>query len=611
MPKFIVTIPAAYRLVFASSPGVLLLYVLITLLSGLVPVLAAWFTKTALDGLVAGVSWRELINNAVALAAVGLIAGVAPHALRYLRNILAREVPLFARARLFSAVNKFIGVGRFEDPEFLDSLRLAQQPGTNSPLDVVDGTLSAIRDSVTCIGFLASLAVIDSALPGLVVASGIPVLIGQISLSKRRAKMASEVGSIERREFFYGQLLSGIEAAKEVRLFGIGELMRRRMLQERGNANAKKRAVDRYEFVLEVAIGTLTAFIAGGGVLWAVQAARSGDVSVGGVTMFVAALAGVQGALAALAGDLAKINESLLMFAHYRTVLHSAVDLPVAVVPKQLPVLRHGIELRGIWFRYSEGHEWTLRGLDLFIPAGASIALVGLNGAGKSTLVKLLCRFYDPDQGSILWDGVNIKDVDVKELRQRIGAVFQDFMKYDMTAAENICLGDVEAVADADKVRRSAMQAGIHDYVTELPHGYKTLLSRIFFMESDKDNPETGVVLSGGQWQRLALARAFFRDGRDLMILDEPASGLDAAAEAEIHQSLQRYRQNRTTILISHRLGAVRDADRIAVIGNGKLAECGDHAALMNLNGEYARLFNLQAAGYLSVKGSVAPEIGV
>ena len=422
--------------------------------------------------------------------------------------------------------------------------------------------------------------------------------------------MASEVGAIERREFFYGQLLSGIEAAKEVRLFGIGDLMRRRMLNERGNANTKKRAVDRYEFILEAAIGALTAIIAGGGVLWAVQAAWSGDVSVGGVTMFVAALAGVQGALAALAGDLAKINESLLMFAHYRTVLDSGVDLPVATVPKQLPVLRKGIELRGIWFRYSEGHEWILRGLDLFIPAGTSIALVGLNGAGKSTVVKLLCRFYDPDKGSILWDGVNIKDVDSRELRQRIGAVFQDFMKYDMTAAENICLGDVDAGTDADRVRRSAMQAGIHDYVTELPHGYETLLSRIFFMESDKGNPETGVVLSGGQWQRLALARAFFREGRDLMMLDEPASGLDAAAESEVHQSLQCHRRNRTTILISHRLGAVRNADRIAVIGEGKLIEFGDHAALMSLQGEYARLFNLQADGYRSANCRVVPEVG-
>ncbi|WP_310722722.1 ABC transporter ATP-binding protein [Streptomyces sp. N2A] len=611
VPEFCIRIPAAAGLVFSSSPSALLLYIVLTLLSGMIPVLTAWFTKTALDSLVSAAPWHVLIGYALALATVGLLGGLVPHALRYLRNNLVREVPLFSRARLFSAVNKFIGIARFEEPEYLDRLRLAQQPGVNSPLDVVDGALSAIRDSVTSVGFLASLAILDPILPGLVIASGVPVLVGQISLSKRRAKMMSEVGSIERREFFYGQLLSGIEAAKEVRLFDAGGFLRRRMLDERRNANKRKKVVDRYELKLEVAIGSLTAFIAGGGVLWAVQAAHSGAVSVGGVTMFVAALAGVQGALAALAGDLAKINESLLMFAHYRSVLDSVDDMPVAASPMPLPVLSKGITLRNIWFRYSEDHEWILRGLDLFIPAGASIALVGLNGAGKSTVVKLLCRFYDPDKGSILWDGVDIRDVDARELRQAIGAVFQDFMKYDMTAAENISLGDINVVADEDRIRRAATRAGIHNHLTKLPHGYETLLSRTFFMESDKDNPDTGVVPSGGQWQRLALARAFFREGRDLLILDEPASGLDAAAESEIHRSLQHHRQNRTTILISHRLGAVRDADRIAVIRGGKLNEYGDHQTLMKLKGEYARLFNLQAEGYRSEKRTLSSEIGI
>jgi ATP-binding cassette subfamily B protein len=279
-------------------------------------------------------------------------------------------------------------------------------------------------------------------------------------------------------------------------------------------------------------------------------------------------------------------------------VVEAEPDLPVPARPVELPVLSQGIEFRDVWFRYGDEHPWVLRGLDLRIPAGVATGMVGLNGAGKSTIVKLLCRFYDPTRGSITWDGVDLRTVDAAQLRQRIGAVFQDFMEYDLTARENIALGDLSVLDDPERLHTAARRAGVHDLLSSLPRGYDTLLTRLFFGESDQGNPETGIRLSGGQWQRLALARAFLRDRGDLMILDEPSAGLDAEAEHELHTRLRQHRAGRTSVLVSHRLGSLRDADQIVVVVDGVVAEQGTHAVLLAAEGEYARLFRLQASGY-------------
>ena len=257
------------------------------------------------------------------------------------------------------------------------------------------------------------------------------------------------------------------------------------------------------------------------------------------------------------------------------------------------------MELRDVWFRYGDRQPWILRGVDLVIPAGRSVGLAGLNGAGKSTLVKLLCRFYDPTRGQILWDGVDLRELCPRELRRRLGATVQDYIEYDLTARENIALGDLTALTDRGRrVEQAAELAGVHDKLTGLPHGYDTLLSRIFFSEQDKEDAGTGLVLSGGQWQRLALARSLIRSDADLLILDEPSSGLDPEAEHTVHRRLRDHRAGRAGLLISHRLSALREADTIAVLEDGRIAETGPHRELVRRGGSYARLVALQACGY-------------
>jgi ATP-binding cassette, subfamily B, bacterial len=589
---------AVSRLAASAAPGTLTLYVVVTLASGALPVVLAWLTKLLLDNLAGGAPLDRLVPLGVGLAVAGLVGGIAPQVLRYLAAELRRRVAFRAQGQLFTKVAGFTGLGRFENPAFLDHLRLAQQAGAHTADQAVDGLLGTGRSAITITGFVGSLYLLSPVLTVVVLATGIPTLLAEIALSRRRARLLWQVGPGERREIFYSDLLSTVEAAKEVRLFGIGTFLRDRMLRERVAVNTATRKEDRREVGVQAGLSLLAAVVAGGGMLWAVGAAGRGGLSVGDITIFIVAVAGVQAALASLANELARAHQSLLTFDHYLEVTTAGPDLPLAAHPRPLLPLRHEIELRDVWFRYSDDHPWILRGVTLRIRKGEVLALVGLNGAGKSTLVKLLCRFYDPTRGAVLWDGVDIRDVDVGELRRRVGAAFQDYMDYDLTAAENIGIGNLDAFDDRQRIHAAAQTVGVDSALSRLPQGYDTLLSRTFFSESEKDGQGTGVLLSGGQWQRLALARTFLRDGRDLMILDEPSAGLDAQAEYEIHSSLRRHRSGQTSLLISHRLSAVRDADVIVVLADGQVAEEGTHTSLMAAGGLYARLFRLQAAGY-------------
>ncbi|MFJ1551422.1 ABC transporter ATP-binding protein [Streptomyces sp. NPDC088246] len=570
--------------------------------------LLAWFTKMALDALTA----REgagLIGWGLGLTALGVVTAALPHLIQYVGTELNRRVSLHTMSTLFTAVDTFVGLSRFEDPRFLDRLRLARHGGGSNPGRAVAGILGASRALTTISGFLASLVLLNPWMAGLALCSGAPTLAAELASSRRRARMEWGIGPRERREMFYSGLLSSVEAAKEVRLFGVGRFLRERMLAERQASDVAKRSVERHEALVQTGLGAFSALVSGCGLVWAVHQAHAGRLSVGDVTVFIAAVAGTQAALALLAAEVAVTHQSVTLFGHYLRVVHAEPDLPVSPTPVPLPALAEAIELRDVWFRYSPAHPWVLRGVNLRIPCGSSLAVVGLNGAGKSTLIKLICRFYDPTRGAVLWDGVDIRGTDPAELRRRIGAVFQDFMDYDLTGAENIALGDLSALEDPGRLRTAARRAGVHDVLERLPHGYETLLSRVFLLESEKSDPATGVVLSGGQSQRLALARAFLRDRCDLMILDEPSAGLDAQAEHEIHVSLREHRDGMTSVLISHRLGAVREADVIAVLDQGKLVELGDHEALMTAGGVYARLFTVQAAGYQAESAVATDEV--
>ncbi|GAA4671728.1 ABC transporter ATP-binding protein [Phytohabitans rumicis] len=586
----------AWWLCWCAGRGQTVGHLVVAGLAGLLPAGTTWLTKLLVDGLTAGRS-GAVLGWAAGLAAIGLAVAALPHLTGYLHAELSRRLDRLMQDELYTAVNRFQGLSRFENPHFLDQLRMATQATGGSLGPVTTGLFDSVRNVITLVSLLATLSVLSPVMAAVVTAAAVPVLIARVRLSKRRVTVLAGLSAAGRRQLFYSSLITDVQAAKEIRLFGLGDFLRQRLLGQLDIIQAGERRLDRREALTQALLALFSAGVAGLGLVWAARSATAGHLSVGDVMAFVAAVAGAQAALVGLVDNLATAHQALLLFGYHAAVTALPDDLPPPRAAALAP-LRRGIELRDVWFRYDESLPWVLRGVDLTIPYGRSVALVGLNGAGKSTLVKLLCRFYDPTRGVILWDGVDIRHVPVGELRRRMGVLFQDFMSYDLTAAENVGIGELDALQDRSRITTAARMAHADTIVEALPRGYDTLLSRIFFGQPDEDDPAAGVTLSGGQWQRLALARTLLRDGRDLLILDEPSSGLDAQAEHRVHRRLQEHRAGRTSLLISHRLGAVRDADLIVVLGGGLILEQGTHDELIAAGGEYAQLFTVQASGY-------------
>jgi ATP-binding cassette subfamily B protein len=582
----------AQPLCFAGLMGVLVV-------QGLLPLASALLMKTLFDLLSQSIFRRTISIPAqwvvlllAAQAALLVTSSLLSPLNQYFNAELGRRISLQLSTRIYQKFSSFVGLSYFEDPQFQNSIRMASIGAQMSPLQSLAALTSLIQGTITVIAFLGALVAFSPLLAIAVVGAALPHTYAQIRFGRQRFGIAFRNSPKERQADYYGQVLSIVTYAKEVRLFNLGEYFLKGFVQVTQAIHSAQRAQQLREFRWQLLLALLASAIASGAFVVVILQAFSGHLSTGDVVLYTSAVTSTQSSLLGLAMAASQMNQSAMFYREYTRLLALPEALALSTSPRPIPPLVFGITVNNVSFRYSEKHPWVLRHLNLFLPVGKCLALVGLNGAGKTTLVKLLTRFYDPTEGQILWDGIDVREFDPLELRLRIGAILQDFAHYELTAQQNIGLGNVKQIEQLPKVEQAARKANIHDRLATFPQGYQSFLGRSLAAEG------VGIDLSGGEWQKIALSRMFMREA-ELLILDEPTASLDAQAEYELYTHFDTLMRGRTSLLITHRFSTVRMADSIVVIENGEVTESGTHHELMAHNGSYATLYTMQAEHYL------------
>lgn len=490
------------------------------------------------------------------------------------------------------------GLYYFDNPAFHNRRALLERDALYIPMNFLRFVTDICSITITALGMVVLLFGLHPLIPLLIILSGIPDVLTQRKAHRVIYEGIRETAGEERLKEYYRSVLVDEEYAKEVRLYNLTNYF----------INKYSEAVKRvFGLVLpirkrQIRASVLSRILVSAGTivpyLWTVDKAVRGEISAGQLVMFMTAIVVIQQQISRTAQTLAGHQDVNYVMRELAAWLEMKPDLPSATQSEQVARKYHlppQIRISNLWFKYPGSETNVLKGLDLDIDQGKSLAIVGRNGSGKTTLVKLLCRLYDPQQGSIYYDGVNARLINLEDLRNSIGVIFQDFSRYHLTVRENITLGKAAGDTRLRDVYRAAETSGAEDFVKDLFEGYETLLGKQF---------AGGIELSGGQWQRLALARAFFREA-GLLILDEPTSSLDIATEARIYAHFKTMTEGKTALLISHRLSTVRIADRIAVIDDGKVVELGDHESLMRVGGIYNEMFTMQAERF-RLKAEVA-----
>lgn len=585
--------PRTLALVWRSSRGASVALGALTLVVAVLPLAIAYVGKLIVDAVVARVTGAALRWVLVELGLVAALA-LAQRGLSLVRQLLGARLSIDINVLI---LEKALGLDlrHFEDPEFYDQLTRARREASSRPLSMIMETFGLLQNFITLTGYAALLVRFSGWAVLALVLAAIPATVAEVRFSNTAFRLRNWRSPEARRLNYLEYVLANDDHAKEVKLFGLGPLLlgRFKALGEKFYEEDRRLAVQRSGWAYGLSLIGTGAFY--GCYAFMVLGAAAGRLSLGELTLYVAAFRQGQQAFQSILSALGGMYEHNLYMSNlfqYLRIETSQTGASPPAPPARIDEggsSERGIRFEGVGFQYPGQPRWALRDINLFIPSGQSLALVGNNGAGKTTFIKLLTRLYEPTEGRILLDGKDIREWDPARLRGRIGVVFQDFNQYQLKLRENVGLGSVEHLEDDPRIARAVQSGGAKGVVEALTGGLETQLGRWF---------KEGAELSGGQWQKIALARAFMREEADILVLDEPTAALDAEAEHAVFERFRALAQGRTTIVISHRFPTVRMADRILVLEGGQIVEEGTHGELVARGERYAHLFALQAAGY-------------
>lgn len=576
--------PSAAAMAFSSIVG------------ALIPPAQAWLGKLIVDGVVRSIDsgigaeagLRSVLPFLAAELALFLLQAGNAQLRTLAEHILHSRINLSINSRIIKKALE-LDLVYFENPEFYDKLQNARREADFRSLRIVNNGFMLVQNAITLVSFAALLVRFSPWLAALLFLATLPAFIAQNKFAELHFRVLSWRAPESRKLNYLEYLLTDFESVKEVKLFGLGEPLLGRyanlfwkFLQE-DQSIATRRSLYSLGWGLFATLSYYAAYA------WIVWQAVGGAITLGDMTLYLGIARSSQSKFEALLNSLTSLYENGLFMSNLFAFLALAPKMQnkAEPVPFSGPISR-GIEFRNVSFQYEGSQEWALKNVNLTIRPGEKVALVGLNGAGKTTLIKLLTRLYDPTEGQILLDGIDLRDIDIRELHKKIGVIFQDFVRYHMSASENVGFGQIDALTDQLRIERSARKSGAHEIIQGMPEGYETILGRWF---------NNGRDLSGGEWQKIALARAFMRDC-EVLVLDEPTAALDAENELRVFQQFRELAEDKMAVLISHRFSTVRMADRIFVIEKGRIVEEGTHEELLLFGGRYARLFTLQAESY-------------
>ena len=605
------------RLVRRSAPGWAAANVMISLVSSFLPLVLLWYIKKLIDAVTAatgnfsGVADHAAGGNLNGVANLPSLSGAADADLRVvlllvvviaiiyfldeaaqsLGNLVRKKQAFHLESYMYDLIHRksvSLDLQHFEDPGYYDSMSRASREAPYRPASIVNNIVMMLRSGISLLLMAGLLATLNWWLVLVLLVANVPGIWLRVHYADVLYNFRRELTPVARKSAYFNWLLTGDKPSRELRLFGLGsyfsELFRSNFDRQ------KKEEIDivRKRSLIELVSGIFKAAAVLFTLYYIVMQTVSSGIGLGDLAMFLLAFRMGMSYIKQILGATAGLYEDSLFISDVFEFLN--LEEKVVVVPPVVDVksFRSALRIENLYFRYPSSTRDVLQGINMNIERGETVALVGANGAGKTTLVRMLCRLYDPQAGKIMIDGKDIRNIDPLQYRKLFSVVFQDFMLYNLSATDNIRAGDVSSQLDEERIRRSAKKAGIDDLLEGLPAGYATVMGRMF-----DDSRE----LSWGEWQKIALARALYRDA-EILILDEPASSLDAGSEYEIFTRFSELAEGRTCILISHRLANVSIAGRIMVIDGGRLIESGSHKELLKAGGTYSMLYRQQKSMY-------------